>query len=155
MNLDEIQPSIGIGDFKFGASKSEIVARLGNCYEVSTDDDGDVAVAYKQLSLSFQLWKDFDFRLGAISTERDTSTIFGEKVIGKSMEYLREFIFNNLQSEISEENGCIHEDGHRQEWIEVDEKNVIFWFSDNRLYLIDCFCGWENGSTPIWTNLIA
>jgi hypothetical protein len=155
MNLDEIQPSMGIGDFRFGASKSEIVDRLGDCFEASTSDDGDVFIEYRQLSLSFQFWKDFDFRLGTISTGRDTSTIYGEKIIEESIEYVRELISNNLQSKISEEDGCIHEDGHRQEWIEVDEKNVIFWFLDNRLYLIDCFCGWENNSTPIWTNVMA
>ncbi len=155
MNLDEIQLSKGVGDFRFGTTKSAVIAALGNEFEESIDEDGDIEVAYKSLALRFTFWKNFDFRLGVISTERSSATINEDNLIGKSLEYLREFISNTLLSKISEESGCIHEDGHRLEWLEVDEKSVTFWFRDNKLYLIETLCEWADDNTPAWTNFEA
>jgi hypothetical protein len=151
MNLDEIYLSKGIGDFAFGMTKEAVIELLGNEYEEKIDDDSDLELQYEELDLRFTFWKDYGLRLCVISTERKSATLNNECLSGKTKQDLRNFIKNKLRSKLSEEDGFIHEDGHHQEWIEVSERNVSFWFRDDKLYLIDCFCAWDDDDNPIWS----
>ena len=150
MNLDTIRLSQGIGDLSFGMKKMAIVSALGNEYSEDTNEFGDVDLQYTQLGLCFTLWKDSAFRLGRIDSERETAVLCGEQLIGGSKEDVRRFVQEKLHRMISEEDGCEHEDRSIQEWIEVDESNVTFWFRNDALYSIDWMCAWTDEDTPKW-----
>ena len=150
MNLDAINLPEGVGNLTFGMTKSDIVKLLGDNFKERIETDGDLELEYEHLSIRCTFLKEFDYRLGVITTERKKATLCGEILFGKSKSQLRRFIREKLKGDISEEDGCIHEDGHIQEWIDVSEKNILFWFRNDELYLIDCFCSWADDDTPIW-----
>lgn len=150
MNLDAICLLQGIDELEFGMERTSIIATLGNEYSEEIDESGDVKIEYSKFGLEFTFWSDEGFRLGVISTERDTSTLHEKCLIGKSKEDLKLFIKEELNGVISEEDGCEHEDGHIQEWIEVDSHSVSFWFRNDALYQIDWMCDWVDDETPKW-----
>lgn len=152
MDVDTICLSRGVGDLFFGMKKTEIVDALGDEYSEETYEFGDVELEYTQLGLCFTLWEDSEFRLGMIASERTTAVLFGEQLVGRNKKDVKGFIEEKLHCRISEEDGCEHEDGSIQEWIEVEESNVSFWFQDDSLYSIDWTCAWIDSDTPKWPS---
>ena len=60
--------------------------------------------------------------------------------MGQSKAYVREFIKDTLHLSVQEEEGCEYTNGEIQEWIDVKEHFLMFWFRDDALYLIDLGC---------------
>jgi hypothetical protein len=129
--------------------KNEVLTRLDSEYIEETNEDGDEYIIFSKLNLRFTFWKDYDYKLGYIESERKESTLLGVKLIGSTKDNIRAFVQNQLNSEIIEESACEHEDGHIQEWIDVDNKSLIFWFSNNSLYQISWSCESVNNE-PKW-----
>ena len=105
------------------------------------------------LDLNFSFWADFENRLGFVSTYRKSATINGENLFDSSKDEVESFIQDCLKGEITDRDGCIHEDGTVQESIDVDSRGLSFWFLDDSLYLIDWTCDWLDGDTPIWPSI--
>lgn len=149
-NIDTIKLHEGIHNIQFGMSKNDILNRLDSEYIEKTDEYDDIDIIFPKLNLRFTFWKNYDYKLGYIESERKKSTLLGIKLIGSSKDGIRAFIKNKLNSEITEESGCEHEDGDIQEWIEVDKKSLCFWFMNNSLYQICWSCEWVNNDMPKW-----
>lgn len=152
MDLDTLYLSKGIGALSFGATRSDVIGALGEDFEEHVDDAGDVELEYKHLGLRFDLWKEFGFRLGSVASERETLSLCGARLFGKTKEEVRRFVEEELEGTVSEEDGCVHDDGSIQEWIAVDDENVIFWFDRGVLYLVDVMSDWDDDDTPSWAR---
>ena len=150
MKLDEIYPKERVGEVVLGMKKEEIVSVLGDRFDEEVDEYGDVYLDFEEQGMFLTLWHDYEYRLGVIKTERTSMVLCETSLFDKSKEETREFIKEILRKEITEEDGCVHEDGRIQEWIDVDEEGLEFWFIDDRLYSIDCSCDWIDDNTPSW-----
>lgn len=140
----------GIGEILFGMFKENILNNFDSRHLEELDDSGDVDIHYPELGLSFTFWKEFKGRLGSITSNRENTTLSGVKLIGRNKNDVRKFINSKLKSGISEENGCEHEDGDIQEWIDADDKSLSFWFLNDRLYQICWSCEWADNEQPKW-----
>ena len=148
--LDSIRLHQGIGTFLFGVSKADVINALGTEYEEIRGLDGDFDLSYPALGLEFTFWADFDHRLGIITSLRKSATLLGNKLLGSSEKAIADFIKNELKDVITDHDGCIHEDGTVQDWIDVDGLGLSFWFYDDSLYSINWTCAWKDGDTPSW-----
>lgn len=149
-DLDTIHPGKGLGPILFGSTVEEVIGILGEPDYRETDDLGNVDLSYESQNLTFSFSRDDNFYLYHIGTERETLTLIGCKLFGKDEYEIKKFIQQKLKARISEEDGCIHENGLIQTWIDVDELNISFWFHDDELYLIDLFCDTIDVETYNW-----
>jgi hypothetical protein len=70
MNLDAINLPEGVGNLTFGMTKSDIVKLLGDNFKERIETDGDLELEFEHLSIRCTFLKEFDYRLGVITTER-------------------------------------------------------------------------------------
>ena len=152
MNLDVIEPQRSVGDLLLGSTEREVIDLLGPDFEREIDEQGDLAIEYEDQGIRCTFWETNDFRLGWISVERPTASLCGAIPIGLSKAQIQELVSSKLKSSISEVDGVEHDDGHIQEWMNVDSHNLSFWFRDDSLYLIDVTCQWSDDDSPIWPS---
>ena len=150
IDIDTIMIHEGINGIRFGMPRNDVLSKINSEHIEETDTEGDIDIIYQKLNLIFTFWKDYEFKLGSIQSERKDSILLGSKLIGSTKEQIKSFIYNELDSEITEEDGCEHEDGHIQEWLEADDKSLSFWFTNNSLYQICWTCAWADNDTPKW-----
>jgi hypothetical protein len=149
LDLDSILIEQGLGRIPFGASVAHIRTMLGSGCRRILDDDGDLDLIYDSLKIEFRFWAEFEGGLGSIVTERPQATLLGERLAGQPIDVVRKFVSDRLVATVSEEDGCLHDDGVEQSWLEVGERNVCFWFHDEVLYMIEWMGGWID-DTPQW-----
>lgn len=153
-DLDTIYIGKGLGSILFGSTIEQINQLLGKPDYERTDEDGDIDFIYENQKLTFTFWSDHDYYLGYIGTERETAVLNGCKLIGKEESEIKRFIQETLKAKISEEDGCIHDNGDILRWIEINELKILFWFLNGILYLIDWSCEWIDDETPRWPREI-
>jgi hypothetical protein len=149
MDLNALIPLKGIGPITFGLKKSDIISVMGDNY-IEEWDEEDLSLIYEDEGLEFTFWGDEDDRLGLIDSTRETLTMCGQKLFGASKEKVRKFIKDELGGapEISD---CIEEeDGMVEEWIEISNSGVTFWFSNGLLSSLIISCDWVEEEEPVW-----
>lgn len=89
MELKEVKVGVGLGALKFGMSREQVVAALGQPDEKDTfSDEGEEegegleSWEYYDLELSLSFSEDDDWRLCIISTMSDEVTLNGKTIIG-------------------------------------------------------------------------
>lgn len=150
MRLDEIKPRRSVGVINIGMKQEEVTRELGCDFDRTADADGDVAIEYSKLGLTFTFAVEWDFRLIIIGVERPTATLVGKNLWGLSKLQVEQFVAETLETTVSELDGCTHDDGSVQEWIDVESHDLSFWFIDDSLYLVDVFCESVGDDEPIW-----
>ena len=153
-DLDTIYIGRGLGSILFGSTVEQVINLIGKPDYEETDENGDLDLTYEHLNLTFKFFNDYNYYLGYIGTERETAVLNGCKLIGKEESEIKRFIQKNLKAKISEEEGCIHDNGDIQTWIEIVELNITFWFLNGILYSIDWSCEWIDNETPRWPEEI-
>ena len=148
-DLDTVLLDSGLAGITFGCSSGIVLRMLGEPDSHETDDEGDEILEYEELGLTVTFWADFHDGLGFIGTERPSARLLGRQLVGQTEELVKTFIKNEIGAAITEEDGCVHEDGCVQIWIEVDSRHITFWFHDGQLYLIEWSCKWV-GDSPAW-----
>lgn len=149
-DLDHIRIHEGIDEILFGSKKDAVIKAIGTPPEENTHDNGDIELSYPSIGLSFDFWANFDFRLGRISSSRKSASLLGTNLIGSSKSTVTTFVSKDLNCEVTEQDGCIHESGEVQEWIFVDSQNLSFWFLNDTLESIEWTCLWADGEAPNW-----
>jgi len=149
-DLDHIKPLLGLSEIKFGCDRNGVTALLGEPSIERTDSFGDIEIEYIKECLRFTFWADSEFKLGVISTERAEASLEGKVLVGMCEEEALNFVTNELDGTVTEQDGCIHEDGEIQTWMDVEPFGLCLWFRSGRLYLIDWFCDWSDNETPKW-----
>jgi len=149
-DLDTVRLFHGLDGLPFGSTVSQARDLLGSPSSEAVDEYGDTTLEFQQHGLTLTFWGDYENRLGYIGTERATAAVSGVCLFEASEAEVAEFIRDVLSGEFSERDGCEHEDGQIQTWIDCDTHGVTFWFLDDALYSIDWTCAWSDNDRPIW-----
>ena len=147
-DLDTILQNRGLEGLPFGCTTESVREELGEPELVDFGEGGDEIWEYESLGLSLTFWVDYGCRLGYIGTERAGASINGQCLIGSSKHQVRSFIEKDLAAIVTDADGCIHEDGRVQSWLDVDSLGFVFWFIDGILYSVDWTLEWKSETSP-------
>ncbi len=147
----EIIPGVGIGQLKFGLSRTEAEALLGKPDEVekyshsSFHDEPTEAWHYDELELSLGFDESDDWRLVNIATTSEQCQIDGNKLFGHShlalMNLLKSLGFDDLEAE---------ETKGGQKLVTSDEKAINFWIENGELTEVQIGPFYKNEDTVAW-----
>ena len=125
-----IRPGVGLGDLKFGASRDEVQAYLG---EPVVDDENLrdwLNWEYPEIGVSVSFDREYSLRLLSISTTSKESSLFGHRLIGmKSKEALEIIEGKGLGGWKRVKDALGWE-------AEFNDVSVEFRFDDDQLWLI-------------------
>lgn len=122
----------GLDDLPFGASQNQVEAMLGTAEETDElDMHGEKSVAwhYWNIGLSVNFDESLDFRLSSIDLAAPEVELFGEALMGKSREYVKEFLDqqNIGDSEDEVQRGLIYPDANLSLWFNGGALEEIQW----------------------------
>ena len=149
MDFDKLIQFEGVGTVTFGQTKGEVIEIMGENYVEEMDDD-DCSLIYEDKGLEFTFWDDEDGRLGLIESARSTLIFCGKKLYGLTKDDVKKFIKEDLSTEITMDDSVTLEDGSLEEWLEVHDSEVIFWFTDGSLSSVTIGCEWVDDDVPKW-----
>lgn len=113
-----INPKNGVGELVFGMQQQHVVAVYGKPSKQFKDEDDNVVYLYDQYKMRLTFYDDEEYRLGYIVISHPDTTLFGNKVIGRTPK--------EIQSELP-----------YKSWEVVEEDGVESYFNeDNWLMLI-------------------
>ncbi|MBN1251473.1 MAG: hypothetical protein JXR51_02800 [Bacteroidales bacterium] len=94
----ELKPKIGIDNLKFGMSRKEIIAILGEPDRTLTneDDNNEVMLEWNEKKLRLSFFKDEKDRFGYIRTKNTSLNYNGHEIFDKKIEIVKDEIFGNL-----------------------------------------------------------
>jgi len=138
-----------------GLPEHEVRSRIGEPTIVNEEDfgDGDITRTweYEKLGLFLTFSEDDEFRLGIITTENESATLNGLRIIGISEQQLLDAQFGDLGSPELEDD--FEENGKDYVW---DAASLSCWVSDgivNSVSIIPLYD--ETGQIPKWPNAVA
>jgi hypothetical protein len=116
----EIHPGKGIGHIQFGLRESELIELLGSPDKRSYTDGENLRLQYFELRLEFSIEPNNDDRLGWIEVHHPEATLFGQRVIGEPIEYVRNLIETVIGEEPEyEDYYCVESVTYWENWIEL------------------------------------
>ena len=150
MNLDQVRPLTSVGGLKLGLPESSVRELLGTACTRRNDEIGHVELEYEYLGIVSTFWESDEFRLGVVEVVRHSASIYEHELMGSSKDEVVEFGSTELEFDITDVGGVEHEDSSVQEWIDISDIGLMFWFQDNELYRIGVLCDWLDVETPKW-----
>lgn len=140
LSNSKILPNIGYGDIKFGVPMGVFVDKYGEPEEIdSVGEDEEFATTvlhYWENNLSIFFVGISNPVLAGIETDHPDSTLYGEKIIGKSKEYITSLMktngytsYNEGDDEFASENEIIR--------VSYDESMMDFYFQENQLIFMN------------------
>jgi len=134
----DIKPGIGLGDIKFGMSREQVKAIMGEPDETEqfsysdTDEDITESWHYDEYELSIGFDEDADWRLMTFAVSSDDYKLQGKKLVGKKqsdlMNALKELKIENLETEDAstpENPNCLY--------LISEEKSISFWIENGKV----------------------
>lgn len=149
MDLDKLSPLLGVGPITFGLKKADVIGVMGGDF-IEEWDDEDLSIIYEAEGLEFTFWGDEDNRLGLIESTRESLTVCDQKLFGASKDKIREFIKDELDGAPEISDSIEEEDGTIEEWIEINDSSITFWFSNGSLSSLIISCDWIEEEQPVW-----
>lgn len=132
----EILPGTGLGKLKFGHSRDEVKAIMGEPDEIDRHEDGEGYTAeawhYDDLELSVSFEEEFDWKMVTVAVSSPNYVLKGHEVIGiNRLELIQ--LLNKLGMEklIQEDWSSIDNPDHHL--IMVEDDWVNFWLDDGVL----------------------
>ena len=131
-DLQEIKPGYGLGIIKFGMTRDEVKAVLGEPNEIDsfsyTDDDQELTETweYESLGLSLNFDEEDDWRLVLISVTDDYYRLQGKEVIGQTKDNVLA-ILKELDLGFINLNETENDDPDNQR-ISLELLGLDFWF---------------------------
>ena len=131
-----IKPEIGLGDLKFGSTKSAITALVGipKDKEIIKEEDVEEVEVWHYPDYGYSLFFETGQlpRLTSIEVYHEDSELFNEKIFSLSEEEIIVLLKKNGYEELEIED---HEWGERR--ISCDELSMDFYFQENELVTIN------------------
>jgi len=149
----KIIPGKGVGNILLGMRRKDVEKILGqpDDKEEITYDDGETSCTYYyfdlQMDLTFE--SDDDDRLSFISVEGENFNLMDKIKIGESKEKVIQHC-KELSFSLPEEEDMSSDDVPNQILVALDNENINFWFTDNKLDEIQIGPFWQDDDTPIW-----
>jgi len=136
--LKEIKLGLGLGNLKFGMSRSEVKLFLGEPTNIDrfsyTDSNEDLTETweYEDSNLSLSFDEEEDWKLLLISVTSNFYQLQGKNLIGLEkptlIEELQKINFGTIHIE-----DCSENDSENTEVIEFEEKSLNLWLNDGVL----------------------
>lgn len=122
----------GLDDLPFGASQDQIEAILGKPAEKDElDMRGEKSIAwhYWDMGLSLNFDESHDYRLSSMDVASPEVELFGVAMIGKSREWVKEFLDKQSIGESQDEvqRGLLYPDANLSLWFNGGELEEIQW----------------------------
>ena len=95
----EITPRKGIGEFTFGMTEADVIAKLGKpdkSYEEDDEDEEQLVYQYNKLKLRLTFYMEHGGRLGYIRSANPALTYQGKQLINKPIDTITEGVFASL-----------------------------------------------------------
>jgi hypothetical protein len=134
-SLKEIKPGIGLGNIKFGMKRAEVKLMLGEPSKIdaysNTDSDEDLTESweYNDLNISLSFFEEEDWKLLMISVYDGFYQLEGKSLIGLNKKTLVAEL-NKINFGEIDMDDSFETDFEDEEFIEVQEKSMNFWFSN-------------------------
>ena len=136
--IREIKPGIGLGEIKFGMTRKQIKAILGEPEEIekfsysNIEEDLTESWEYYGLALTLGFDEEDNWRLGMISVSSSFYTLLEKELIGLNQKAVIDFIKNNKLGEVKiEDLSSVENPNHIL--IDTQDRMMNFWFDDGIL----------------------
>jgi len=138
-----ILPKIGVDDIRLGMNKTQVLAILGKPNFMPTNDD-EVIWEYEQgLELSFP--KSDLYLLSTITVTSESSRLNSQKIIGLTVNQLKEIFPNFILDDDFEESGQNYAS---------DSDELAAWITDGIVNNITIFPAFDKtGEIPLWPQV--
>ena len=135
MHSEEILPGTGLGELKFGMSRDEVKALLGEPDETDffeepeEEEDASESWHYDELEISVSFDECDDWKLSTVAVSSARYTLFGKAVVGLSKVELVSMLAENGISDLEEEDWS---EGEPEDLklLTSEELQVNFWMED-------------------------
>lgn len=96
----ELKLALGIDNLKFGLKQEEVFSLLGNPNKVHIDEDDENEMVCDWNDYKFRLtfYKNENLKLGYIRIKNQNLTFNNQKIIGQSIKYVKEVLFDHLDN---------------------------------------------------------
>ncbi len=137
-NIKEIEVGKGLGDLKFGSSREQVLALLGEPTEKEryslSDSDNDMTEAwhYDELDLSLSFDEENNWKLSSAALSSPDYTIDGKALIGMKQADVISFLISKGWNDI-EEDEEVTMDNPENRLLHVDQASMSFWFENGEL----------------------
>lgn len=146
-----IKPLVGYGDLKFGATKNEVNAALGEPQEIETiagdEDFSDVEVwSYYDQGHAVYFEKEFEDRCTNFETDHDEATLFGKNVFELKEKEIISLMKENGFSDFEAEDEAEWEERR----VSFFDAQVDFIFDDEALVQVSWAVGFNENEEVNW-----
>lgn len=153
-DISTIKPGIGLGSICFGATMKECRDYFGKPDEELREEfedeeyitwyygDGDIALSFEGSE---------DFKLGTIILSDPDATLDNEKIIGKTLVEIKQYLKRKSYFYLEEED----ELDPSMMVINVGALECNFMFTDGMLDGVQWSYLWEDDETPSWPQIVA
>jgi hypothetical protein len=136
LSQKEIHPRTGLGQLKFGFTRDQVQAIMGEPDEVDQHEDGEGNSAeawhYDELELSVSFEEEFDWKLVTIAVSSPDYTLNGKKVIGLNrLELIQVLNKMGITELLQEDWSSVDNPDHHL--VMAEEDWVNFWLDDGVL----------------------
>ncbi|MCB0402892.1 MAG: hypothetical protein KDD41_12465 [Flavobacteriales bacterium] len=159
MEKTDIKIGIGLSDIRFGMTKNELTSVAGepeekDLYQALDDEDEDddnylsESWHYDEDEYSVAFDEEDGWRVTTISTSNPNASLFGKKLIGKSLNDVADFLANQDlgEGEIEE----MDEENSKLSVLSFLASSLNLWFTNGRLTEIQWGVLWKDEDTPDW-----
>lgn len=155
MNTSEIKIGVGLGDIKFGITKNDLKALVGepteiDTYNASGEEDGYLTESWHyddhEFSVSFD--EEDNWRLTTISISADNCSFNGLNLIGKDINNVLASLENNHLGDNELED--LSDETINQKLVCFLASSLNLWFEDDNLTEIQWGVLWSDEDTPKW-----
>src|SRR5690349_14531589 len=133
---EDIKLGTGVGELRFGLTMDQVRELLGEPEEIEKSDEQDdfEHQAWNYLDRGYSLYfdREDDYRLSCIETDRPNLHLFGEPLIGRTPDEVRDLMQRNGYNEADEEAG---DPGELQ--LSYEHEMIDFYFVDNELMVVN------------------
>ena len=152
--IKEIESGVGVGQVKFGMFKKDVLSILGLPTEKDLEKDFETGDAvetwdYENYGIAFSFDEEEEWRLETITLNSSNFELNGVGLIGKGIQEVQDFIEKHNLGEMEFEDYSTPENP-KHELIDVDEANMLFWFTDEILTEIQFGVQWDDDDNALW-----
>ena len=138
----ELKLKKGFDNILFGCTKNFTEKSLGKPDKIYEDEEGNLKYQYNKLKLTLTFYKEANFRMAYIQTSNENATLFGEKIIGKNIDIILDFLeskgiedfkyedFDSFETYTNEDNWLVL----NAEYCVLDEVELGVIINDNDEY---------------------
>ena len=152
-DVTTIKLGIGLGNLRFGLTRDEVEAYLGQPDRIKSDPEPGAYTMwfYDSIGVYIPFDDDDDLRFGSIETSSPSATLNGFTLIGKTKDEVMSFIESNISGSYEEERGDLEDDGDSRGCeLSFSSQSLTLWFEDDILTEIQWAYLTDDNGQVVW-----